>query len=81
MQVRVFNATSLFSKFWNTEVLSNKTEFNGVYSKNNLLKMKDGTFLINFDKFKLIRTRWIAFYVNDNNVTCFDSFGVEHNTK
>ena len=23
-------------------------------------------------------THWIAFYVNDNNVTYFDSFGVEH---
>ena len=33
---------------------------------------------INLDDYKLIETHWIAFYVNDNNVTYFDSFGVEH---
>ena len=25
-----------------------------------------------------LETHWIPFYVNDNNVSCFDSFGVEH---
>ena len=38
-------------------------------------KIKDGAFLIiNFDECKSIGT----LYVNDNNVTYFDSFGVEH---
>ena len=52
--------------------------FNGVYSRNNLPKTKDGTYVINLDEYKSIGTHWIAFYVNDNNVTYFDSFGVEH---
>ena len=26
-------------------------------------------------------THWIALYVNDNNVTYFDSFGVDHTPK
>ena len=25
-----------------------------------------------------LETHWIPFYVKDNNVSCFDSFGVEH---
>ena len=25
-----------------------------------------------------LETHWIPFYVNENNVRCFDSFGVEH---
>ena len=31
----------------------------------------------NLDEYKSIRAHWIALYVNDNNVTSFDSFGVE----
>ena len=40
--------------------------------------MKDGGYVINLDEFKSIGTYLIALYVNDNNVTFFDSFGVEH---
>ena len=55
-----------------------KPKFNSDYSKNNLSKIKDGTYVINLDEYASIRTHWIALYVNDNNVTYFDSFGVEH---
>ena len=34
--------------------------------------------MINLDEFKAIGTHWIALFVNDNNVTYFDSFRVEH---
>ena len=34
--------------------------------------------VINLDEFKSIGTRWIALYVNGNNIIYFDSFGVEH---
>ena len=50
----------------------------GVYSTNNLPKTKDGAYVINLDEYKLIGTHWVTFFVNDNNVTCFDRFGVEH---
>ena len=33
--------------------------------------------MINLDKYKSIGAHWIALYVNDNNVTYFDSFGVK----
>ena len=49
-----------------------------VYSRNNLSKIKDGTFIINLDEYESIATHWIALYVNAENVTYFDSFGVEH---
>ena len=53
-------------------------KFNGVYSRNNLTKIKDGAYVINLDEYKSIGTYWIALYVNDENVTYFDSFGDEH---
>ena len=51
--------------------------FNGVYSRNNLSKIKDGEYIINLDEYKSIGTHWIALYGNDNNVTYFNSFGVK----
>ena len=32
----------------------------------------------NLGESESIGTHWIALYVNDNNVTYFDNFGLEH---
>ena len=57
----------------------NESRFNGIYSRDNLPnKIKDGAYVINLDEHSDIGTHWIAFWVNINNVTYFDSFGVEH---
>ena len=55
----------------------NKVRFNGVYSRDNLPKIKDGTYVINLDEYSDIGTHWVAQYVQ-NNVTYFDPFCVEH---
>ena len=54
----------------------NTSKFNGVYSRNNLPKIKDKVYVINLDDSKSIETHWITLYVNGNNITYFDSFGV-----
>ena len=57
----------------------NKPRFNGVYSRDNLPKTKDGAYVISLDEYSDIGTHWVALYVNNNNsVTYFDSFGEEH---
>ena len=56
----------------------NETRFNGVYSRDNLPKIKDGAYIINFDEYSDIGIHWVALYVQNSNVTYFDSFGVEH---
>ena len=53
-------------------------KFNGVYSSNDLFKIKDGTNVINADEFKSIATDWVASYINDNKVIYLDGFGLEH---
>ena len=65
--------------YQNDAQLSSKNEpkFNGVYLRKNLPKIKDGAYVINPDEYKSIGTRWVALYVNSDNVTYFDSFGVE----
>ena len=55
----------------------NQPRFNGVYCRENLPKIKDGAYVINLDEYSDIGTHWIALYVQ-NNVTYFDSFGIEH---
>ena len=61
----------------------NERKFNDVYSRNNLPKTKDETFVINFDEYKSMETHWIALHANGNNcstsynATYFESFGVE----
>ena len=59
----------------------NDPKFNAVYSRNNLSKIKDGTYIINLDEYESIGTCWIALCVNDNNVTYFNGLGLEHMTK
>ena len=54
----------------------NEPKFNGVYSRNNLSKIKNEAYILNLDKYKSIATHWIDLDVYDNTVTYFDSFGV-----
>ena len=61
------------------EYYKNEPRFNGVYSRDNLLKtIKNGVCVINLDEYADLGTHWIALYVKDNEVIYFDSFGVEH---
>ena len=61
----------------------NGPRFNGVYSRDNLpernsIEIKDGAYVINLDEYSDIGTHWVALYVHNDDVTYFDSFGVEH---
>ena len=51
---------------------------NSVYSRNNLSKIKGGTYIINLDEYESIGTQWIALYMNDKSVNYLDSLGVGH---
>ena len=56
----------------------NEPRFNGVYSRDNLPKIKDGAYIINLDEYSDIENHWVALYLQNSNVTYFDPFGVEH---
>ena len=59
----------------------NKTRFNSVHSKNNLLTIKNTAYLINLDEFPNITTHWITCYVKNDEVLYFASFGVNSISK
>ena len=67
-QVIFFNAISSFS---NTKYYQNKPRFHGPYSRSNLPNY-------NLPEYNTVGTHSTAFYVNGDNGTYFDDFGVEH---
>ena len=54
----------------------NEPKFNGAYSRNNLPKIKDVTYVINLDEHKSIEAHRIAIYVNDDNVIYLDNLNI-----
>ena len=67
------------TNFETIKYYENESRFNGVYSRDNLPnKIMDGAYLINLDEHSDIGTHWIAVYVKNNDITFFDSFGIEH---
>ena len=50
----------------------NRPRFNGLYSRDNLPKIKDGVYVINLDEYSYIGTNWVALYVQNNDATYFD---------
>ena len=54
----------------------NDCRFNVVYFRNNLPKIKDGAYILNLNECKSIETHWVSLYLNCDNATYFDSFGV-----
>ena len=41
----------------------NKSKFNGVYSRNNSPRIKDRSYVINFEEYESIQIHWIALSV------------------
>ena len=60
------------------DYFNKEKRFNGVFSRNNLPKLKKGAYIINLDDRKNTGTHWVVFFVKSNEVIYFDSFGVEH---
>ena len=56
----------------------NEPRFNGVYLRDNLPRITDGAYVINLDEYSDIVTHLLALYVQNNDVTYFDSFEAEH---
>ena len=64
----------------------NEPRFNGVYSRDNSPKIKNGAYVINLDVYSDIETHWVALYVGrasptdvkSDDIIYFDHFRVEH---
>ena len=61
-----------------SEYYASEPRFNGVYSRNNLRKIKKGAYVINLDEYENTGSHWMALFVKTNGAIYFDSFGIEH---
>ena len=60
------------------EYFKDESKFNGVYSRNNLSKLKKQSYVINLDHSENTGPHWVVIFVKINEVIYFDSFGFEH---
>ena len=51
-----------------------KPRFNGVFSRDNLPRMKDGTYMINLDDRQSKGTHWVSLFIDRNTAVHFDFF-------
>ena len=56
----------------------NVPRFNSVYSRDNLQEIRGGAYVINLQEYSDTGTHWVVLNVQNNDVTYFNSFGVEH---
>ena len=61
-----------------TKYFNYQPRFNGVFSRNNLSRIKDGVYVINIDDEKSKGTHWVSLIIDWNTAVCFDSFGIEY---
>ena len=61
-----------------TNYFNYEARFTGIFSRNNLPKIKDGAYLINLDDKKRKGTHWVSLLIDRNTATCVDSFGIEY---
>ena len=61
-----------------TNCFNYELRFNGVFSRNNLLKIKDGPYVINLSDKNSKRTHWVSLFIDKHLAVYFNSFGIEY---
>ena len=61
-----------------THYFDYEPRFNGVFSRNNLPRMKDGKYVINLDDKNSKGTNWVSLFIDRNTALYFDSFGIKY---
>ena len=55
-----------------------KARFKVAFSRDNLPRIKDGAYVINFDDKQSKGTHWVPLFINKNTAGYFDSVGIEY---
>ena len=61
-----------------TEYFNYEATFHGVFSGNNLTKIKDGAYVINIDDKKSKGEHWVLLFSEKHLAVYFGSFGIEY---
>ena len=60
-----------------TNYFNCEPRFNGVFSRNNLPRIKDGTYSINLDDRNSKGTHWASLFMDGNTILYYDSFELD----
>ena len=72
---KIFNAASSCTNFEMQKSYQNEPRFNGVYSRDNLHKIKDGAYIINIDEYSDIGTNIFRIQKYDSIMCGYFCFG------
>ena len=61
-----------------TNYFNYESRFNGVFSRNNLPRIKDGAYIIKLDDKNSKGTHWISLFIDRNAAVYFESFEIEY---
>ena len=61
-----------------TNYFKYEVRINGVFSRNNLPRIKDGAYVINLDDRNSKGTHWVSLFIDKNIAIYFDFFGIEY---
>ena len=75
--MKIFNSAQSLKQYQYYYYFNYKPRFNGVFSRNNLPRIKDQAFIINLEDKDSKWTHWVSLFVDINSLVYFDSFGVE----
>ena len=72
-----FNLLNPLNNIEITNYFNDKPIFNGVFSRNNLPRIKNGRYVINLDDKNSNAAHWVSLF-DRNTAVYFDSFGIEY---
>ena len=61
-----------------TNYFNYEPRFNGVFTRNDLPRIKDGAYVINLNDKKSKGKHWVSLFINRNTAVYLDSFAVEY---
>ena len=77
--IKNFSSAPSFKQYRDYLYFNYKPKFNGVFSRNNLPRIKDEAFVINLDeKKKSNRTHWLSLFIDKNTSVYFVSYGINY---
>ena len=76
--INIILSSASFFKQYGYYYFSYELRFNGVFSRDNLPRMKDGVYVINLDNKPSEGTHWVSLCNVRNTAVYFGSFGIKY---
>ena len=76
--IKIFSFTPPLKQYQVTGYFNYESRFKGVFLRNNLPRIKHGSYVTNIDNKNSEGTIWVSLFNDRNAAVYFDSFGIEY---